>query len=127
MKIVSAYKYILAVILFFTITSCNRDYETDIINEVPPGLEVVVSNNLSTRVAGATVSLYNSEEAWNNESAPVLTKQTDASGVAVFTRDELKEPGFFYLITTDGTKKLKLKTKYILLSDGITRVNITLI
>ena len=127
MKISSIYKNLLLIFILLVFASCNRDFETDIINEVPPALEVVVTDHLSSRLAGATVSLYNTEEAWNTEAAPVVSRQTDASGIVVFTRDELKQPGFFYLITSDGTKKLKLKTKYILLSDGVTRVNVALI
>jgi hypothetical protein len=51
---------------------------------------------------------------------------TSAQGTALFTAEQMAEPGFYFILATDGTKKAKLKTKYFLRTDGVTRVNVVL-
>jgi hypothetical protein len=60
------------------------------------------------------------------EAAPVATKQTNAEGRVVFTMEELKDPGFVYLVTSSGALKVKSKTKFILLNDGTTLFAVSL-
>lgn len=112
--------------LLSLLISCERDFESNVINTTTPSLEVVVKNAANTALPNATVKLYNNDSAWNAEGTAVLTKQTNAEGRAPFTQEELKEPGFFYIIATSGTLKVKVKTKYLLLTDGKTLVNLVL-
>ena len=106
--------------------SCERDFETDIINKTPPSLEVFVRTASATPITGATVKLYKDEATWNAEGAAAATKNTNAEGRVVFTTEELQNPGFYYLITSEGAKKVKTKTKYLLLTDGSTLLTVTL-
>ena len=118
-------KYLLFLLLFVA-TSCERDFDSDILTRTPPGLEIVVRNASNVLVQNADVKLYKEESAWNTETAPVATKQTNAEGRVVFTMEELKDPGFAYLITSSGALKVKSKTKYILLNDGTTLFAVSL-
>ena len=118
-------KYLLFLLLFVA-TSCERDFDSDILTRTPPGLEIVVRNASNVLVQNADVKLYKDESAWNTETAPVATKQTNAEGRVVFTMEELKDPGFAYLITSSGALKVKSKTKYILLNDGTTLFAVSL-
>lgn len=121
-------KYLLPLMLIFAtgMISCERDFESDILTRTPPGLEIVVRNASNVPVSDAEVKLYKEETAWNTEAAPVATKQTNAEGRVTFTMEELKDPGFAYLITSSGALKVKNKTKYILLNDGITLFAVSL-
>jgi hypothetical protein len=89
-------------------------------------LEIVVRNASNVPLSDAEVKLYKDESAWNTEAAPVVTKQSNAEGRVTFTMEELKDPGFAYLITSSGALKVKSKTKYILLNDGITLFAVSL-
>jgi hypothetical protein len=113
-------------VMILSFTSCERELETDIISVTPPSLEVVVRDQANAGIANADVMLYTDEGAWNAEGAPVLTKQTNGEGRVEFSKDELKDPGFFYLIATDGVLKAKAKTKYMLLTDGKTLFEVIL-
>ena len=108
------------------LTSCERELESEIVSTTPPALQVNVKDAANQPFAGATVQLYADETAWTNEATPMLSKQTAADGSIVFTRQELGNPGFFYLIATDGTLKVKQKTPYLLLTDGKTYFNVVL-
>ncbi len=121
-------KYFLPLVLLFAtgMMSCERDFESDILTHTPPGLEIVVRNANNVPVPDAEVKLYKDESAWNTEAAPVATKQTNAEGRVIFTMEELKDPGFVYVITSSGALKVKSKTKYILLNDGITLFAVSL-
>jgi hypothetical protein len=108
------------IVVALALSSCERELEADIVSVTPPSLEVVVRNDANAGIANADVMLYTDEAEWNAEGAPLLTKQTNGEGRVMFTQEELKEPGFFYLIATNGALKAKAKTKYILLTDGKT-------
>lgn len=121
-------KYFLPAILLLAtgLISCERDFESDILTRTPAGLEIVVRNANNVQVQDAAVKLYKDESAWNTEAAPVATKQTNAEGRVVFTMEELKDPGFVWLITSSGPLKVKSKTKFILLNDGVTLFAVSL-
>ena len=123
----SRFAYLFFVVfLALAFISCERDFETDIITKTPPSLEVLVRNAAAVPISGATVRLYKEEAAWNTEGAAAFSKQTNAEGRVVFTNEELQNPGFFYLISTNGAAKVKSKTKYMLLTDGATLFTVTL-
>lgn len=117
-------------ILFFFVSclllSCDRDLVTDIVSRTPPSLEVLVRDASLTPIPGATVNLYKDQPTWNAEGTPAASKTTDAQGRVVFDEEELGTPGVFYLVSTDGTRKTKTQTKYLLLTDGSTLVTVTL-
>ena len=120
-------KYLLFLLIYATaMISCERDFDSDILTRTPPALEIVVRDASNVLVQNADVKLYKDESAWNTETAPVATKQTNAEGRVVFTMEELKDPGFAYLITSSGALKVKSKTKYILLNDGTTLFAVSL-
>lgn len=126
MKKILKYHLCLFLLITATLTSCERDLVADIVNATPPALQVTVINATAQPVNNASVQLYSDEAAWNTETGAVATKQTAADGKVVFEKQELQDPGFFYLIATDGAGKAKLKTKYLLLTDGKTFVEMIL-
>lgn len=113
-------------LLLFTQVGCNRDFEADIINSTPPSLEVIVKNAAGQLLANTTVKLFNTEASWNAETGEIASANTSAQGIVLFTEQQMPEPGFYFILATDGTKKVKLKTKYLLRTDGKTRVNLVL-
>lgn len=113
-----------AVSLFFT--ACDRELESDIISRTPPALQVNVTDAANKPFPSATVRLYRDEAAWTSEGTANATRQTGANGSLQFTQEELANPGFFYLITTSGSLKVKSKTPYLLLNDGVTYFNVVL-
>lgn len=108
------------------LVSCERELETDIVSTTPPALLVNVKDEANVAVAGAEVKLYNEEEAWNAEGAPVDTRETDASGRVEFPKEVLQNPGVFYLVTSKDALKVKSKTPFLILNDGKTHFNVTL-
>ena len=74
-----------------------------------------------TAVEGTTISI-----ARTNATGEIASESTNGQGTVVFTEQQLTQPGFYFLLAKDGTKKTKVKTKYFLRTDGKTRVNVTL-
>lgn len=107
-------------------TSCEREIHADIISSTAPALQVNVKNAAGTAFQGVAVNLYTDEATWTSEGTPAATGQTDASGSFVFTQAQLKSPGNFYIIATQGGLKAKAKTPYLLLNDGKTYFNLSL-
>lgn len=107
-------------------TACDRELETDILSRTPPALQVNVRDAANKPFPAAAVRLYRDEAAWNSEGTATVTRQTDANGSLQFTQEELANPGFFYLITTNGSLKVKSKTPYLLLNDGVTHFTVVL-
>src|SRR5687768_221783 len=95
--------YIKFVVLLITITvfaACTKNGEkVDIIKTTPPEFRVVVvtDDNNTEKVAGATVSVYKTQEDLTNNTNVFLTKSTDDKGEAAFTKDELKDKGIYYV------------------------------
>lgn len=108
------------------LTACDRDLETEIVSKTPPALQVNVKDAAGQPFPSATVRLYSDEATWTSEGAAKATKQTGADGSLVFTQEELANPGYYYLITTSGSLKVKSKTPYLLLNDGVTHFNVVL-
>lgn len=121
-----SYFAILFLLLTGMFTSCERDIHTDIISATAPALQVNVKDAAGAAIQGATINLYADEETWTAEGTPVSTGQTDANGSVVFTQDQLKAPGIFYIIASKGELKEKSKTPYLLLNDGKTYFNLSL-
>ena len=124
---VTRFFYTLGTMLFlFTQVACNRDYEADLMSTTPPSLEVVVKSATAQPVANSTVKLFNTEASWNAETGEIASKQTNGQGSVIFSENEMAQPGFYFILATDGTKKTKVKTKYLLRTDGKTRINLVL-
>ena len=121
-----SYFAILLLLITGFFTSCERDIHTDIVSATAPALQVNVKNAAGTAFQGATVSLYADEATWTAEGTPAASGQTDGNGSIVFTQAQLKNPGNFYLIATQGSLKAKAKTPYLLLTDGKTNFNLSL-
>jgi hypothetical protein len=119
--------YSVFMMLFLSaMVACDRDYKSDMVSTTAPSLEVVVKSAAGQPLANTTVKLYKTEASWNNETGEIATMTTTPQGSVTFTDQQLTEPGFYFVLATDGTKKAKVKTKYFLRTDGKTRVNITL-
>lgn len=117
---------ILILLITGFLTSCKREIHTDIISTTAPALQVNVKNAAGTAFQGVTVNLYTDEATWTAEGTPAAKGQTDANGSVVFTQAQLKTPGNFYIIATQGSLKAKAKTPYLLLNDGKTNFNLSL-
>jgi hypothetical protein len=106
--------------------SCKRELDIPIVSSTPPALQVVVKDAGNAPVAGATVNLYRDKTAWENEGDPLSSGQTTNEGVFVFSKDVLKDPGIFYLITQKDGLMVKSTTPYLILNDGKTYFNVVL-
>jgi hypothetical protein len=106
--------------------SCERELDIPIVSSTPPALQVVVKDAGNAPVAGATVNLYRDKTAWENEGDPLSSGQTTNEGVFVFSKDVLKDPGIFYLITQKDGLMVKSTTPYLILNDGKTYFNVVL-
>lgn len=114
-----------SIILFF-FASCDRDMVFDTISVTPPELHVFVWNASEDAVNGATVTVYKSMDDLNNGTNQLVSVTTGSDGKAVFTKDDLKEPGRFYLKAVSNDLTANKETPYMLLNDGHTYLNITL-
>ena len=114
-----------SIILFF-FASCDRDMVFDTISVTPPELHVFVWNASGNAVNGATVTVYKSMDDLNNGTNQLVSVTTGSDGKAVFTKDDLKEPGRFYLKAVSNDLTANKETPYMLLNDGHTYLNITL-
>lgn len=115
------------------LTSCDRDFEFDTISVTQPGLEVTVETvtkvndvNQYTKIAGATVFLYNNSTDFANQTNPLGQKVSDTNGKVLFTQSELGSKGVFYVRAIAGTLTGTGTTPYMLLNDGVTALFITL-
>lgn len=106
--------------------SCERELDIPIVSLTTPALQVVVKDAGNAPVAGATVNLYRDKTAWENEGDPLSSGQTTNEGVFVFSKDVLKDPGIFYLITQKDGLMVKSTTPYLILNDGKTYFNVVL-
>jgi hypothetical protein len=95
-------------------------------NTTPPGLEVVVKSATGQPLASTSVKLFNTETSWNAETGEIASMSTNGQGSAMFTAEQMTEPAFYFIMATNGAKKAKVKTKYFLRTDGVTRVNVVL-
>lgn len=114
-----------SIILFF-FASCDRDMVFDTISVTPPELHVFVWNANGNAVNGATVTVYKSMDDLNNGTNQLISATTGSDGKAVFTKNDLKEPGKFYVKAVSNDVTANKETPYLLLNDGHTYLNITL-
>jgi 5-hydroxyisourate hydrolase-like protein (transthyretin family) len=119
----------MSMLLAFALFSCEREFENDIVSTTPPELHVITQNADGDPVEGADVTLYTSEEDYNNETNALATQTTNAEGKAVFTESELTDPGVYYVRAVDGALNnsgSETATPYLLLNDGHTYFYTTL-
>lgn len=114
-----------SIILFF-LASCDRDMVFDTISVTPPELHVFVWSANGNAVNGATVTVYKSMDDLNNGANQLSSATTGSEGKAVFTKDNLKEPGRFYVKAVSNDLTANKETPFMLLNDGHTYLNITL-
>ncbi len=112
------------IILFFA--SCERDIVFEVISETPPELHVIVKDADANKVSGAIVTVYKSADDRDNSSGQLASVTTNGDGKAVFTEDNLKEPGIFYLRVESNNLTALESTPYLLLNDGHTYFNVTI-
>ncbi len=115
--------YIPILLFVFALFSCDRTFDTDIESKTPPELHVIVQDVDETPLEGADVSIYNDEEDYTDESNELSTKTTNDEGKVIFTKDDLEEPGIFYVRATYETldnSGSNIETPYLLLNDGHT-------
>ncbi len=113
-----------AIILFFA--SCDRSFEFDTISVTSPELHVFVTDAGGSKLSGATVTIYKSMDSATQGSNPLASESTDNEGKAVFTEEDLADPGkFFVKAEKNGVSTIK-ETPYLLLNDGHTYFNITI-
>lgn len=119
-------KLIVFAALILVFASCERDLVFDTISVTPPELHVLVSDADGNKLSGATVTIYKSADNATNNTDAIATVSTDIDGKAVFTEEELKEPGIFFVKAESNDISVIKETPYMLLNDGHTYVNITL-
>ena len=110
------------VLMIGTLLGCTKNGTTyDVISTTPPELHVVVvsDDNNTVKVGGATVTLYKSQEDLDSDTNAYLTKQTGENGEAAFTKDELKNGGFYYAKAMKDVLTGSKQSQYLLLNDGI--------
>ena len=105
----------------FLLNSCKKDGTTyEVVNPVAPEFHVVVvtDDNNVDKVPDATVTLYKTQDDLENNSNVFLTKKTESNGEAVFAKDELKDPGVYYVRASKNTMIGTKESQYLLLNDG---------
>lgn len=113
-------------LLFLIITSCDRTFENEIITVTTPELHVFVWDTEGNAVEGANVTLFKSNDDLNNDENQVASGATDNEGKIIFTEENLKEPGKFFVKVINNDLTVTKETPYLLLNDGHTYLNITL-
>jgi len=105
----------------FLLNSCKKDGTTyEVVNPVAPEFHVLVvtDDNNVDKVPDATVTLYKTQDDLENNSNVFLTKKTESNGEAVFAKDELKDPGVYYVRASKNTMIGTKESQYLLLNDG---------
>lgn len=108
-------------VIIFLFSACKKDGTSyNVVNPTPPEFHVVVvtDDNNVDKVADATVNLYKTQEDLDKNTNVFLTKQTESNGEAVFTKDELKDPGVYYVRASKGALSGTKESLYLLLNDG---------
>lgn len=78
-----------------TLFSCQK---TELIDNTPQ-LEITVLNENGGRIQGASVTLYDSEDNWNNGTNFLQSGLTDSQGIILF--EELEEQVYFIYAEKD--------------------------
>ncbi len=85
--------YILSILLCFI--ACEKETI-----DTPPQLKLHVFNEAGNSVSNANVSLYLSEEDWENRSNAVRTGDTSAGGILLFSN--LEEQVYYFWVEKNG-------------------------
>jgi hypothetical protein len=110
-------------ILLFTFAACDREFENEVLDITPPELHVIVRDANGARVSAAQVRVYNSQASFESLSGEIATGTTDGNGLVVFTKQDLVNPGIFFVdARKDGLSNTAttFRTRYLLLNDGQT-------
>jgi hypothetical protein len=129
-KIIDMKKFVFSIaILLLIFAGCDREFENDVISITPPELHVVVRDSNVARVEGAQVELFNTQAAYDSRTGAIASKTTGSDGKAVFTKEELRDPGMFYVaVSKDGETNAgtEFRTPFLLLTDGHTHFFVTI-
>jgi hypothetical protein len=90
---------LLAVGIIFS--SCSKGVDTPI---TPTTLQVSVTTNIGTPIAGANIEIYSNLSDYSSRSNPVATKFANPYGIAVFDKGIL--PIVYYVWADDNSCKL---------------------
>jgi hypothetical protein len=97
---------IILFLLFFTlILGCKKTIYID----SPPQLEIAVVDASNNKVLGAEVTIFLSEDDWQNKTNPVAQITSDVNGSALFT--DLEET-IYYFYVQKGSLDNTLATSY---------------
>lgn len=110
-----------ALLILFSVSSCERDMEMDIVSMTPPELHVVVHHGAdrNDRIEGVTVKVYASAAERTEGVNLIAQVVTNAKGEAVFTKDKFVK-GINYLAISRGDETVSAETPYLLQNDGQT-------
>ncbi len=90
----------LLIIGIMSLSSCQKDEDNN--EPVPPpptAIELTILNSIGNIVVDASVTLYDSETNYNNQTSPVASKITDANGKASFSN--LKGIKYYWTVEKD--------------------------
>ena len=85
--------YVYLVFLFFS--SCTKE----ILIDVPPQLEIQVTDLNDQTISAVSVSLYLTLDDWDQELNAVATQTTDSNGIALF---ETLDPQTYFFYAEKG-------------------------
>ena len=93
-----------------------------------PGLDLIVSDTDGNAVAGATVTMFSTEDDYITEQNSIGEKTTDANGAASFSKAELGEAGVFFFSVASGSDRnwaSTISSPYMYLTSGPTKLSTT--
>jgi hypothetical protein len=93
-----------------------------------PGMDLLVSDTDGNAVAGATVTMFATEDDYITEQNSIGEKTTDANGSVSFTKADLAEPGVFYFSVASGSDRnwsSTVSSPYMYLASGPTKLSTT--
>ncbi len=97
-------KLLLLISIVLFLTGClKKEYLL-----APPQLKLIVKDNSSTKISGATVTLYDSEEDLLSDKQIINFGLTDSTGVIVFV--DLQETIYYFKI--EKGEKNNLESNY---------------
>jgi len=115
---------IFQLVCFYAITACEREFPYEIESVTPPELHVIVKYSDNQPAVNARVRLFDSLDDFIAGNPDLASRQTDDAGLAVFTEEQLRSPGIFYVSASLGmldNSNSSYITPYILLNDGHTK------
>ena len=112
--------YVYLIFLIFLFFSCCTK---EILIDVPPQLEIRVTDLNDQTVSSVSVSLYLTFDDWDQELNAVATQTTDLNGVVLF---EALEPQTYFFYAEKGTlnNKFGVATHSMMLTPN-QKINVT--